>query len=1122
MKTRHRSAMKHRRVGLWAPIADRWAKANPNLASCALICMFLCGVSVATAQTQDPAQTARQILQATGVKGGLIVQIGCGRADTLGLTAALRANDAYLVQGLSRSVRDLAEARKSIRSKGLYGPVSADLLEGQTLPYIDNSVNLIVSDGPPGVSQQEIMRVLAPRGVAYIRQDGNWTKTVKPWPANIDEWTHYLHDPTNNAVAHDTAIGPLRHLQWDAPPQYSRHHEYTTSVAAVVSAHGRVFSIMDMGSRASIQMPSKWRLIARDAFNGILLWERPIDSWFNHLWPLKDGPAQPPRRLVAVGDSVYVTLGLDAPVSRLDAATGRTLHTYEGTQFTEEILCSNGTLFLLKNNKSMNPKSYYPKMVVCWDDKNDTMKESEGYLLKPDNRDIIALDAQSGQILWNVKHPVEPLTLAVDDQSVYFHDWNRVVCLDRQTGAQRWRSEIIDRRSNMGYVNGPTLVVYKDVVLFVDGRLKRTITALSKKDGTQLWQAPFYSSGHAGSPEDLLVVDGLVWCGKIAGGNQSGVFTGRDPETGQVKREFTPDIKTYWFHHRCYRSKATDRYILTSRTGIEFVDVRNETWEAHHWTRGACSYGIMPCNGLIYAPPSPCACYLESRVTGFSALAPDSERAVNMVAPAEDRLVKGPAYGLKLKPQNDETRQWPTYRHDAARSGVSTTCVGLPLAEQWHTQLAGGLTSPVIAGGRVYTASKNTDTLYALDIEHGRTAWTFTTGADVDSPPTVYRGLVIFGSADGRVYCLRASDGALVWRFRAAPRDMRLVSYGRLESVWPVHGNVLVRDGIVYCVAGRSTFLDGGLRFFRLDAATGRMLTEKVLNDQHNPQKDVNVLNMPTALPDILSCDGTSIYMRGQAFDLKGQRVQTVDPATKPFERAAEQLGPGEHLFCPSGFLDGNAWHRSYWLYGRAFSSGCDWWYRAGRYAPAGRLLVIDGDRVYGFGRKPYLFTWSHVLKNRLFCSARQADPNAIERVEAWSKKAARNTMFNRQFMRSTPARDRLAPQQYWSDEDPPLHARAMVLAGRTLFVAGSPNVLNEDDAFKRPDDPKVQAEIAEQDAAYDGRKGTLLLAVSAGDGKELSRLELPSVPVWDGMAAAEGRLFLCDQQGRLRCFAGK
>jgi outer membrane protein assembly factor BamB len=52
----------------------------------------------------------------------------------------------------------------------------------------------------------------------------------------------------------------------------------------------------------------------------------------------------------------------------------------------------------------------------------------------------------------------------------------------------------------------------------------------------------------------------------------------------------------------------------------------------------------------------------------------------------------------------------------------------------------------------------------------------------VDSPPTIYKGLALFGSADGYFYCLRLADGALVWRFRAAPLDRRTVAFGQVES----------------------------------------------------------------------------------------------------------------------------------------------------------------------------------------------------------------------------------------------------------------------------------------------------------------------------------------------------
>jgi len=82
------------------------------------------------------------------------------------------------------------------------------------LPYADNLINLVVSEDLGRVSMDEVMRVLCPNGVAYIKADNMWTKTVKPRANQIHEWTHYLHDTSGNAVAHDSFIGPPRRFQW--------------------------------------------------------------------------------------------------------------------------------------------------------------------------------------------------------------------------------------------------------------------------------------------------------------------------------------------------------------------------------------------------------------------------------------------------------------------------------------------------------------------------------------------------------------------------------------------------------------------------------------------------------------------------------------------------------------------------------------------------------------------------------------------------------------------------------------------------------------------------------------------------------------------------------------------
>jgi len=1285
------------------------------------IVVAACVIAACGVRGADPARQAAALLEKSGVRGGIIVEVG---ATDPAFTAALRADPAYVVQALCSDRSTLQELRTALQEQGLYGPVSVDLLSEGRLPYIENLVNLIVLHDPSLVEESQWKRVLRPGGVAALHKGSSWSFWTKPWPAEIDQWTHYLHDPSNNAVSHDKKVAPPKRLQWIAAPRYSRHHDRMSSVNAVVSAGGRVFSIEDEGSRISILLPPKWTLVARDAFNGVVLWKRRLRNWHMHLWPLKSGPAQLPRRLVALGDRVYVTLALDDPISVLDAATGATIRAFPQTKATEEILAT-GELVLALVNPQLPPPPFADPA------KLKTAYGGKWWDEKP--RKITAIQPETGQTLWQVETRILPGTLAFSSGRVVFHDGERVVCLDGRTGEVLWRSEPVPRCRIIRSFYLPTLVVYRDIVLFSGGETAGnqtgswymggtdTMTALSLESGKKLWKAYHPPSGYR-SPEDLFVANGLVWTGETTSGRAIGVFTGRDPYTGEVKCEFPPDVKTYWFHHRCYRGKATDYYLLVARAGTEFIDTRTHHWTPNYWFRGACLYGVMPANGLVYAPPHPCACYLETKQSGFNALAPGGRDARKLRELTNgERLEKGPAYGQVSEAEQDPGL-WPTYRHDAARSGKASCEVpGGDLSVKWRKRLEGRLTSPVVAYGKVFVAEVDKHTLYALDCDKGEIQWKYTAGGPIDSPPTVYRGRVYFGCRDGRVYCLRAEDGRLVWRFLAAPFDERLSSFGRIESVWPVSGSVLIYEENLYFVAGRSAFLDGGLWFWRLDPISGEVRSVQILNEKDpdtgkDLQAYVSWLNMPVGLPDILSCDGKYIYMRSQPFSLKGKRLP-LQPIPRGRDADAGAPPPVQnpkfvHLFCPTGFLDDAGWHRSYWLYGSSFVSGWCGYFLAGRVTPAGKILAVDEKIVYGFGRKPKYYRWTTPLEHQLFAAHKtvwsgqtkeQAKPSflSVEKspslnpqktpitISAWVKaqgaggvilahggeahgyalylkrrqpafavrtsgklteivstrrlpkgrwvhlaavldQGGRMTLYvdgqkvaagkapgllaanpaegmqlgcddrttvggyrspsafsgaldeiriyhraldaeeigllykapaeggprgglvlwytfdkgnardfsgnknngklqGASFVRGVSGKavrftgrgpgsqTRYFVEHLWT-KDLPIFVRALVLAGDRLFAAGPPDVMDEEEVFRRIGDPSILVTLRKQDLAYQGKLGALLLAVSTEDGTETTNLRLPAPPVFDGMAAAYSKLFISLTDGSLVC----
>jgi hypothetical protein len=97
-----------------------------------------------------------------------------------------------------------------------------------------------------------------------------------------------------------------------------------------------------------------------------------------------------------------------------------------------------------------------------------------------------------------------------------------------------------------------------------------------------------------------------------------------------------------------------------------------------------------------------------------------------------------------------------------------------------------------------------------------------------------------------------------------------------------------------------------------------------------------------------------------------------------------------------------------------------------------------------------------------------------------------------------------------------------MVLAHDALFFAGPADLVDEEQTVKQLADPQVQERLREQEEAFAGKSGGALWVVSAENGKKFSELELDTIPVFDGMAAARGCLYLSGVNGQLICFGTK
>ncbi|MFV1967328.1 MAG: PQQ-binding-like beta-propeller repeat protein [Pirellulaceae bacterium] len=1038
----------------------------------------------------------------SGIPGGVCVVVGCSTAD---LPLSLARQGDFVVQALFSDEDPLKAARETISNRGLYGRVSADRLPAKRLPYAENLINVVVVERPGELSApehlltEEVFRVLAPLGVAYLtlgdlglgdagvepewellrtsaRSVGfetagltvtagrTWLKVTKPWPEDIDEWSHHLHGADGNPVARDRVVGPPKHYQWVGGPKWAQSHESDSSLRCLVTARGRLYYIVNeapTGLAGPESPPDKWFLTARDAFNGVPLWKIPIREWGWREWKPSWFTPRPgvipinlDKRLVAAGDDLYVTLGYRAPVSKVDGRTGEILQTFESTARASEILYHNGQLLVTVNQ---DDRAVVQRVDLASGEERWTSEKDYGGT----TTDYYRFTAMRGSV---PKAKVDPtLDIATDGQVIGLLDGKSVVCLDFETGKEKWRTvfPLVEEDRNAGRIDARdkvwtgTMIVNGGVIVHAS---PNQLAAFSADTGERLWKQPKKFLQHLWYEwKDVFVIDGLVWTWSselarepfegLRGSSKFPVrLNGYDLRSGELEREVALGkiFKTY-HHHRCYRNKATERFLLISRRGTEFVDITGGPHSVNNWVRGTCHMGMVPANGLQYAPPHPCQCYADEQLNAMNALAPALPEGWNRDVGMGPRLEKGAAYDSirKEHPHDAAGSDWPTFRADTGRSGSVNTRLPAGCKLRWETKLGRRVGPPICVDNRVFVPLIDEHQIVACDAANGRLLWRFHAGARIDSPPTYDRGAILFGSTDGWVYRVRAADGELIWRFRAAPQDRRIAAYGQLESAWPVHGSILVDGDVAYLSAGRTSHLDGGVQMIAIDAWTGEVRHERRLSGpSYTDDNIVQNYQLPMGvLPDILRIEKDSLFMRAVRFDKRLQK-QKGAPTLK----------------IRGGFLDDAYFKRMPWSMG---SSG------------HARLIVYDDRNAYCL---------------RMFDSLQGLDP------KVYFTPAKEGYLLY--------AHDLKSRKNVWAQRIP-IRGRAMVATTDQVCVAGPPDMVDAADPL----------------GAFEGRKGGVLRMVNDADGKTVSEHLLAQPPVFNGAAAANGQLFLSLEDGSLVCF---
>ena len=860
------------------------------LMSVVSVAVALCGLpatrsSGATA-AGDPSAVARaeKTVELVGIDRGLCAVIGADQD----LLARLVVSTKLLVHVREPNADKVAELRGLAEQIGV--EIDRIVLDHESigkLPYADNLVDVLLATAPDVLASlpaSEVLRVLRPEGRAIVcatrgtpkeklqqwagstpgakewtDELGAWLALAKPPLKGADEWSHWEHGPDNNPVSTDQVIKAPYLTQFLAEPWYICMPAITTI------AGGRTFLATGHIAHHIREWHLVNKLIARNGYNGIVLWERDLPKgYLSHR-----------SAFVATRDAFYMID--DDTCLTLDPQTGQEKGriAVPGTEGDWKWMAmEDGVLYVMAGDKTGAAKVIKGDRTFGgwgWGDL------SEGYYRRPRvpwgfGHTVAAYRMDSKRVLWLHKEQagIDSRALALRDGRLFLYcPGKHLRCLSTKTGETVWTNAAAEvlrligepgrkLTSTPGF-RSACMAVATPKALIIQGQTRMNVIAISTETGKLLWHKKKISN----NPNVICLDRGIVLG---VGSRSNHVLV--DPVTGAVIEELN------FRKAGCTRLTACPDSLFVRGEGTLRYDRATKKMLVDGAVRPGCNDGALPANGMLYLGPWACDCNLS--LIGAMGKCSAGDFPFGYVATEAERLQVGEGNLEQVQPLDIAETDWPTYRANIERTSSTEASLarpnapeGTPPAPGWRYVPKNSYVPapPVSAGNFVFVAGTD-GKVRALEARRGEVRWTFATRGPIKMPPTIWEGRAYVGSGDGHVYALEAATGRLLWRFRAAPVERLIMVYGNLCSTWPVNTGVLVHEGVAYFAAG---IIDhDGTYVYALDAKTGRIKWQNNTCGHLNPE-----LRKGVSAQGNLTIQGGQLLMAGgnqitpARFDLK-------------------------------------------------------------------------------------------------------------------------------------------------------------------------------------------------------------------------------------------------------------
>ena len=750
----------------------------------------------------------RSALSRIETRNDICVVLGMPDVQIRPLLSEFVAERAMVAYFQSPDPDELATMRRVADERGLLGSrIFVEEGDWESIHLADNLAGMVYvsTSAKNSVNEKELLRVVHSGGTILI----GGKEIVKPSATDTDSWSHPYHGPDNNPQSTDQRARAPYLTQFLADPKFCPMPEIS------VAAGGKVFRAFGHIAHKANQNEMLNTLICVNAYNGMILWKR----------PLKEGFMIHRNTMVATPEILY--MADDESCKLIDTQTGEIK---DEIVIPEDIAdgpvwkwmaMQDGVLYALiggseaeiHTRPSKTPGlGHWPWGMWDGHDYKDP-KTNFGF-----GRTIVAVDPKSKKVLWchNEEDYLDSRGVCMKDGRLYLYSPEKyLACLDTKTQEIAWKASAKDLLEAIGpdgraqhYVTGystTTFIKCNDKHILFAGPQRSRLVVASAEDGKLLWQK------EGGNLQLVLQEEGFYAAGPAAAGAKYAY------KNGEVLARL-PNRRA------CTRATGSiDSIFFRTPGGTVRVDTASNTAQHIAPMRPPCQDGVIISNGQLYWGPWMCGCQLS--LYGHISLAPAGDFDFR---PALDdsRLEKGDGDITSVADFKIHRGDWPTYMGNNGR--IPQTNVSIPgeVETRWSVDATTTMpTAPVVAGGVVFIGDRM-GAVQAIDSD-GQQKWKAYTGGAVYFPPAVASGRVYAGSADGWVYAFEAATGRRLWRFRVGPAGRRIPVYGKLISTWPVAGGVLVHEGIVYAAAGIAHY--DGTYVVALDAVTGKV---KWYNDQ--------------------------------------------------------------------------------------------------------------------------------------------------------------------------------------------------------------------------------------------------------------------------------------------------